>query len=175
MVFSVRYATLNFESRLSVAAISGEGRRSKSNHVGQDRFGPDPRNWKHLDAEDVDGFFPERHFIAGFFKVSQIMHINKHQPIHIHSTRILSIRIFSIRVHSMRIRSIRIHSKGSTYPVLSIRIVSIHIQYVSHQYVSIQCISIQCLSIQKVCISRNGNVSKYKTYPCISLHQQEWQ
>ena len=59
--------------------------------------------------------------------------------------------------------------------ILSIRIVSIHIQYVSHQYVSIQCISIQCLSIQKVCISRNGNVSKYKTYPCISLHQQEWQ
>ena len=25
------------------------------------------------------------------------------------------------------------------------------------------------------CISRNGNVCECKTYPCISLHQQEWQ
>ena len=155
MVFSVRYATLNFESRLSVAAISGEGRRSKSNHVGQDRFGPDPRNWKHLDAEDVDGFFPERHFIAGFFKVSQIMHINKHQPIHIHSTRILSRRIFSIRVHSMRIRSIRIHSKGSTYPVNTYRF---------HTYsIYIPPIRIHSMHIHSMHIHPKG------------MHQQEWQ
>ena len=31
------------------------------------------------------------------------------------------------------------------------------------------------VSIQDKCISRNGNECKYKTYPCISLHQQELQ
>ena len=57
VVFSARSATLNFESRLSVAAVSEEGRRSRSNQVGQDCFGPDPCNWKQLDVEDVDSLF----------------------------------------------------------------------------------------------------------------------
>ena len=96
-------------------------------------------------------------------------------PTHIHSTRIppirippiriRSIRIPPIRIHSIRIHSMRIHSKGT----------HVSCEYVSFPYVSMQCVSIQCVSIQKVCISRNGNVCECKTYPCISLHQQEWQ
>ena len=121
--------------------------------------------------------------------VCHTMHIHKHHLTHIHPIRILSIRIVSIRIHSIRIPPMRIRSKGmhqqewqcitpcisiSIIPHISIQHVSC--QYVSFQYVSIQYVSHQCVSIQKVCISRNGNVCKCKkTYPCISLHQQEWQ
>ena len=85
-------------------------------------------------------------------------------PTHIHSTRIPPIRIRSIRIHSMRIHSkcTRVSCQYVSFPYVSI-------QYLSHQYVAIRCVS-----IQKVCISRNGNVCECKTYPCISLHQQEW-
>ena len=71
----------------------------------------------------------------------------------------------------------------NTYPFkrsASAGMANVSHQYMSHQYVSVQhvshqYVSIQCVSIQKVCISGNGNVCECKTYPCMSLHQQEWQ
>ena len=126
-------------------------------------------------------------------------------PIHIRSTRIPPTRIRSTRIPPIRIHAMRFHSHVShqhvsvqhaSHQYVSMRCVSIqyvsiqkvcisrngkrilpiHIpQYVSVQHVSHQYASIQCVSIQKVCISGNGNVCECKTYPCISLHQQEWQ
>ena len=83
--------------------------------------------------------FPERRFVAGFFRrllAYLTPHISHTYPFNTYPTntyptntypfntypfnaypfkryaRILSIRIVSIRIHAMRIRSMRIHSKG---------------------------------------------------------------
>ena len=57
-------------------------------------------------------FFPKDVYSSqGIVGVSHTMHINKHHPTHIHSTRILS-SIHSIRIPPVRIHSMRVHSKG---------------------------------------------------------------
>ena len=128
--------------------------------------------------------FPERRFVAGFFRrllayltphishtyltphISHTYPSHHTYPTHIHSKRIHSkripplhippIRICSTRIPPVRTHAMRIHSKRLHQQVLQY----VSHQYVSHQYVSVQHVSHQyvsmlCVSIQKVCISRN--------------------
>ena len=97
------------------------------------------------------------------------------------SHQYVSVQYVSHQYVSMRCVSIQYVS--ISYPFkrsASAGMANVSHQYMSHQYVSVQhvshqYVSIQCVSIQKVCISGNGNVCECKTYPCMSLHQQEWQ
>ena len=76
-------------------------------------------------------FFPERRFVAGFFRrllayltphISYTYPSHHTYPTHIHSKRIPPIRIRSTRIPPIRIHAMRIHSKGvhqqesQTYP-----------------------------------------------------------
>ena len=133
--------------------------------------------------------FPERRFVAGFFR------------------RLLAYLTPCISISIIPHISIQdVSCQYVSFPYVSIQYVSI--QYVSHQYVSIQCVSMQCLS--KVCTypvntyptnTYPSNTYPINTYPfnaypfkryasagmamyvnakqilayCIPLHQQEWQ
>ena len=128
-------------------------------------------------------FFPERRFVAGFFRrllayltphishtyltphISHTYPSHHTYPTHIHSKRIPPIRIPPIHIPPIRIRStrippvrihaMRIHSKRLHQQVLQY----VSHQYVSHQYVSVQHVSHQyvsmlCVSIQCVSIQK---------------------
>ena len=136
------------------------------------------------DHELTSFFFPERRFVAGFFRrllayltphishtyltphISHTYPSHHTYPAHIHSKRIHSkripplhippIRICSTRIPPVRNRAMRIHSERLHQQVLQyVSHQYVSVQHVSHQYVSMLCVSIQCVSIQKVCISRN--------------------
>ena len=146
--------------------------------------------------ENIFFLIPERRFVAGFFRrllayltpcisISIIPHISiqhaSHQDVsHQYVSQYVSIQCVSIqKVGTYPVNTYLFHTypfntyPTNTYPFNAYPFNVYRFKRFASAGMAMYVNAKQILAYH--CISRNGNVCECKTYPCISLHQQEWQ